>query len=96
MKQELSVARGLQYVETSPITSNKKVGTLVQGQTLAPEVEEGNREYKLMLTNLSDEQLRHRITQLNWRLNEGTFHLLSASFSFLFHLYSQAMVRHFI
>ena len=72
MKQELNAAREMQYVDTSsPVASTKKLGTLVQGQSLAPEVEEGNREYKLMLTNLSDEQLRHRITQLTWRLNEG-------------------------
>lgn len=38
---------------------------------LAPEVEEGNREYKFKLTDLTDDQLTHRITQLNWRLNEG-------------------------
>lgn len=44
---------------------------IVQGKQLAPEVEEGNREYKLMLTNLTYEQLTHRVTQLNWRLNEG-------------------------
>ena len=40
--------------------------------TLRPqEVEEGNNEYKLMLTNLTEDQFRHRVTQLNWRLNEG-------------------------
>lgn len=38
---------------------------------LAAEVEEGNNEYKLKLTSLSDETFRHRVTQLNWRLNEG-------------------------
>ena len=35
------------------------------------EIEEGHHEYKLMLTKLTDEQFRHRVTQLNWRLNEG-------------------------
>jgi GTPase len=38
---------------------------------LAAEIEEGNCEYKFKLTNLNAEQLQHRITQLNWRLNEG-------------------------
>jgi len=40
-------------------------------QQLAAEVEEGNHEYKLKLTNLTDEQLNHRVTQLLWRLREG-------------------------
>ena len=44
---------------------------LKKGERLAAEVEEGNREYKFKLTGLSDSQLTHRITQLNWRLNEG-------------------------
>jgi len=42
-----------------------------KAERLAPEIEEGNREYKFKLTDLSDDQLTHRITQLNWRLNEG-------------------------
>ena len=42
-----------------------------KAERLAPEVEEGNREYKFKLTDLTDDQLTHRITQLNWRLNEG-------------------------
>lgn len=42
-----------------------------QASTLSAEVEEGNQEYKFKLTNLADETLQHRITQLNWRLNEG-------------------------
>jgi len=40
-------------------------------QELAAEVEEGNHEYKLKLTNLTDLQINHRISQLQWRLNEG-------------------------
>ena len=44
---------------------------LKRAEVLAAEVEEGNNEYKFKLTNLSDEQFTHRITQLNWRLNEG-------------------------
>jgi GTPase len=46
-------------------------GEIRKGEHLLPEVEEGNREYKFKLTDLSDDQLTHRITQLNWRLNEG-------------------------
>lgn len=38
---------------------------------LAAEVEEGNHEYKYKLTNLTKDQLRHRISQLAWRLNES-------------------------
>lgn len=38
---------------------------------LPPEVEEGNMEYKLKLVNLTQEQFNHRLTQMNWRLNEG-------------------------
>ena len=36
----------------------------------------GNTEYKLKLTNLTEEQMKHRITQLNWRLNEGNVSFL--------------------
>lgn len=42
-----------------------------KARALTAEVEEGNQEYKYKLTDLSEEQLKHRITQLNWRLNEG-------------------------
>lgn len=38
---------------------------------LEQEVEEGNIEYKYKLTDLNDEQYKHRTTQMNWRLNEG-------------------------
>jgi len=36
----------------------------------------GNTEYKLKLTNLTEEQMKHRITQLNWRLNEGNIEFI--------------------
>jgi GTPase len=39
---------------------------------LAAEVEEGNHEYKFKLSNLSESQVNHRISQLQWRLNEGS------------------------
>lgn len=33
---------------------------------LPREVEEGNMEYKLELVDLTEEQVSHRTTQLNW------------------------------
>jgi GTPase len=62
MKQNVNVGRE---------SGTQNVSSMLRGEHLAPEIEEGNREYKLMLTNLTDEQLTHRTTQLNWRLNEG-------------------------
>jgi GTPase len=47
------------------------IGDLPKANVLNPEIEQGNTEYKYKLTNLIEEQLKHRITQLNWRLNEG-------------------------
>jgi GTPase len=38
---------------------------------LGQEVEEGNHEYKFKLTNLTEGQITHRTSQLQWRLNEG-------------------------
>lgn len=38
---------------------------------LAPEVEQGNVEYKLILMNPTPERLQRLVTQLNWRLMEG-------------------------
>ncbi|KAI0759417.1 hypothetical protein BD413DRAFT_597644 [Trametes elegans] len=38
---------------------------------LVPEVEEGNVEYKLKLTNISDARFARLVTQLKWRLLEG-------------------------
>ena len=50
---------------------NVESGELKRAEILSAEIEEGNNEYKFKLTNLSDDQFIHRITQLNWRLNEG-------------------------
>ena len=50
---------------------NAESGQLRKAEMLAAEIEEGNNEYKFKLTNLSEDQFTHRITQLNWRLNEG-------------------------
>jgi len=46
----------------------------VQGSAapLPQEVEEGNVEYKLKLVNVTPERLEHLVTQMNWRLNEGS------------------------
>lgn len=44
---------------------------LAKASQLTAEVEQGNREYKYKLTNLTKDQLRHRISQLAWRLNES-------------------------
>ena len=48
--------------------SGKNLQKAVQ---LAQEIEEGNREYKYKLTDLTKDQLMHRISQLAWRLNES-------------------------
>lgn len=39
--------------------------------TLPPEVEEGNIEYKLKLVNPSESRMEHLVTQMKWRLQEG-------------------------
>lgn len=38
---------------------------------LPPEIEEGNKEYKRYLINLSDLRFQQLLTQMKWRLNEG-------------------------
>lgn len=40
--------------------------------TLPPEEEEGNVEYKLKLVNPSETRLEHLVTQMKWRLEEGS------------------------
>lgn len=40
-------------------------------ESLPPEVEEGNVEYKLKLVNPSPSRLEHLVTQMKWRLQEG-------------------------
>lgn len=39
--------------------------------SLPPEIEEGNIEYKLKLVNPSESRIEHLITQMKWRLEEG-------------------------
>lgn len=51
--------------------NNLEAGGLELAQTLAKEIESGNNEYKFKLCSLTDSQMNHRNTQLNWRLNEG-------------------------
>ena len=48
-----------------PTTSDVKV------LSLPPEKDDGNEEYKWKLTNLSELQISHRVTQMQFRLNEG-------------------------
>ena len=38
---------------------------------LPPEIEEGNKEYKRYLVNLSDLRFQQLLTQMKWRINEG-------------------------
>ncbi|KAI8838759.1 P-loop containing nucleoside triphosphate hydrolase protein, partial [Chytriomyces cf. hyalinus JEL632] len=40
-------------------------------ESLLPEIEQGNVEYKLKLINPPPERLQHLVTQLKWRLAEG-------------------------
>ncbi|KAL8612833.1 hypothetical protein ACOMHN_038088 [Nucella lapillus] len=41
-------------------------------ETLPPEEEEGNVEYKLKLVNPSPHRIEHLVTQMKWRLEEGS------------------------
>jgi GTPase len=45
---------------------------LVWKSSLPPEIEEGNVEYKLKLLNPTDSRFEHLVTQMNWRLKEGS------------------------
>ena len=38
---------------------------------LPPEIEEGNKEYKRYLVNLSELRFQQLLTQMKWRINEG-------------------------
>ena len=40
-----------------------------EARWLPPEIEEGNIEYKYRLTDLSDDQFNHRVTQMHWYIN---------------------------
>lgn len=42
-----------------------------QEESLPPEPEEGNIEYKLKLINPSSQKFEHLVTQMKWRLREG-------------------------
>ena len=41
------------------------------GNSLPPEVEKGNIEYKLKLIDPSPTRFEHLVTQMKWRLQEG-------------------------
>lgn len=79
-KKYSRLARKVKEINQTPVDSKKPHGELFDDNgnmiisrafKLKAEIEEGNCEYKLKLINLKDDQLTHRITQLNWRLNEG-------------------------
>lgn len=55
------------FESSSPEGSYKRTGI----PRLVPEVEEGNVEYKLKLTNISPARFARLVTQLKWRLLEG-------------------------
>lgn len=40
-------------------------------ESLPPEPEQGNIEYKLKLVNPSSQRFEHLVTQMKWRLREG-------------------------
>mmetsp|Transcript_8703 Transcript_8703/g.14118 ORF Transcript_8703/g.14118 Transcript_8703/m.14118 type:complete len:584 (-) Transcript_8703:663-2414(-) len=44
---------------------------LPQCESLPPEPQEGNMEYKLQLVGVSDDKFQHLMTQCQWRLAEG-------------------------
>eukprot|EP01036_Dinobryon_divergens_P026764 gene26764-35450_t len=67
----MAMANKTKNKEADTMIENISYAGLSKGQKLCREKEEGNREYKFKLTGLTDEQRNHRITQLNWRLNEG-------------------------
>lgn len=54
-----------------PICLTEALQNIVPASHLAAEVEQGNHEYKFKLSNMTEAQVNHRITQLKWRLNEG-------------------------
>lgn len=42
-------------------------------ESLPPECEQGNIEYKLKLVNPTSARFEHLVTQMKWRLQEGNF-----------------------
>lgn len=58
-------------MRTLDILNENHFLSIKPGRRLEAEVEEGNHEYKVKLTNITDSQINHRISQLLWRLNEG-------------------------
>ncbi|KXS18217.1 hypothetical protein M427DRAFT_54042 [Gonapodya prolifera JEL478] len=57
--------------DSTPGDGSLLVSSLARGTKLPPEVEEGNVEYKLRLTDVNTERLEHLTTQMKWRLHEG-------------------------
>ncbi|THH22515.1 hypothetical protein EUX98_g8178 [Antrodiella citrinella] len=58
------------FLPTPPSVSSS-LGKYADIPKLTPEVEEGNVEYKLKLTNISPARFDRLVTQLKWRLLEG-------------------------
>lgn len=79
-QQSTTTATTATATATATATSSSIIGNILQENslqnlqraiTLSAEIEEGKHEYKLTLSNLTEMQINHRISQLNWRLNEG-------------------------
>lgn len=58
-------------VPSKPICLTEALQNIKPASQLAAEVEQGNHEYKFKLSNMTQAQVNHRISQLQWRLNEG-------------------------
>ncbi|XP_064599993.1 GTP-binding protein 2-like [Liolophura sinensis] len=66
-----------QCIITQTFTMDHLLGIFDNGtdktmpESLPPELEEGNVEYKLKLVNPSESRFEHLVTQMKWRLQEG-------------------------
>lgn len=58
--------------ETFSSSDTESIDKLITDANLPPEPEYGNIEYKLKLINPSKQRLDHLVTQMKWRLNEGS------------------------
>lgn len=59
--------------DTETLSSDSEsIDKLITESQLPPEPSDGNIEYKLKLVNPSKQRLDHLVTQMKWRLNEGS------------------------
>lgn len=58
--------------ETFSSSDTESLDKLINESQLPPEPSDGNIEYKLKLINPSKQRLDHLVTQMKWRLNEGS------------------------